>query len=132
MAQHVRVHPREPDPGRGGQTPQPSSGSVAIHPGPTGVEQDRPGSSGVHCSVHGSPHGRRQRHEDDSGALADPLQHPVSVFFSEVGDVGSGCFEDPQPEQPQHGDQGEVEPVRGLARCGQHRLKLKVRQTECG
>jgi hypothetical protein len=31
----------------------------------------------------------------------------VSVFFSEVGDVGSGCFEDPQPEQAQHGDQAK-------------------------
>jgi hypothetical protein len=56
----------------------------------------------------------------------------VSVLFTEVGDFRAGCFEDPQPKQAEHGDQGEVEPVRGLARCGQHRLKLEVRQAECG
>ena len=56
----------------------------------------------------------------------------MSVFFAEVAHVGTGCFEDPQPEQTQHRDQGEVEPVRGLASGGQHRLKLQVRQAEGG
>jgi hypothetical protein len=56
----------------------------------------------------------------------------MSVFFAEVAHVGTGCFEDPQSEQTQHCDQGEVEPVRGLARGGQHRLKLQVCQSECG
>jgi hypothetical protein len=32
----------------------------------------------------------------------------VAVFFAEVGDVSSGGFEDPQAEQPEHGDQREV------------------------
>jgi hypothetical protein len=34
------------------------------------------------------------------------------VFFAEVGDVGAGGFEDPQPEQAQHGHQREVARVR--------------------
>jgi hypothetical protein len=106
-AEHVRVHARKPDPRSGGQTPQPSGGGVAIHPGATGVEQDRPGCSGVHRPVHRSPHGRWQGHEDDSSAFADYPQHPVPVLFSKVGDLGAGCFEDPQPEQAQHGDQSE-------------------------
>jgi hypothetical protein len=82
----------------GGQTSQSSGGGVAIHPGPTGVEQDRPGSSGIHRPVHGSSDGWGQGNEDNSGSLADHPQHPVSVLFSEVGDVGAGGFEDPQAE----------------------------------
>jgi hypothetical protein len=39
------------------------------------------------------------------------FQDAVAVFLAEVGDVGAGGFEDPQAEQPEHGDQGEV--VRG-------------------
>ena len=73
----VSVSNRLHGPGRGGQTPQPPGGAVAVHPGATGVEQDRPVCSGVYRPVHCSPHGRRQRHEDDSGALADHPQHGV-------------------------------------------------------
>jgi hypothetical protein len=32
----------------------------------------------------------------------------VTVFLTEVCDVGPACFEDPQPEETKHGDQGEV------------------------
>jgi hypothetical protein len=39
-------------------------------------------------------------------------QHPVAVFFAEVGDVGAGGFEDPQAEQAKHGHQGEVVRIR--------------------
>jgi hypothetical protein len=35
-------------------------------------------------------------------------QHPVTVFFAQVGDVSPGGFEDPQAEQPEHGYQCEV------------------------
>jgi hypothetical protein len=35
-------------------------------------------------------------------------QHPVAVFFAEVG---AGGFEDPQAEQPKHGYQREVAEV---------------------
>jgi hypothetical protein len=40
------------------------------------------------------------------------VQHPVAVFFAEVGDVGAGGFEDAQAEEPEHGDQREVARVR--------------------
>jgi hypothetical protein len=33
----------------------------------------------------------------------------VAVFFAEVGDVAAGGFEDPQSEQAEYGDQGEVD-----------------------
>jgi hypothetical protein len=32
----------------------------------------------------------------------------VAVFFAEVGDVGASGLEDPEAEQLEHGDQGEV------------------------
>ncbi len=54
----------------------------------------------------------------------------MTVFFAEVGDVGAGRFEDPQPEQAEHGDEGEVRPVRG-GPCGTEQgFKLQVGQAE--
>ena len=45
-----------------------------------------------------------------------PLPHtrsyPVAVLLAEVGDVGTGGFEDSQAEQAEHGHQREVVPVR--------------------
>jgi hypothetical protein len=32
----------------------------------------------------------------------------VTVFLAEVADAGPAGFEDPQPEQAEEGDQGEV------------------------
>jgi hypothetical protein len=51
----------------------------------------------------------------------------VAVLFAEVVDVRARCLEDPQTKQAEHRDKGEVEPVRRLAGCGQHRLELQVR-----
>ena len=62
--------------------------------------------------VDGPPHGRGQWDQHDLGALAAHAQHPVAVLFAEVGDVGPGGFEDPQAEEPEHGDQREVARVR--------------------
>jgi len=84
------VHAREPDPGVGGEAMKTSCSGVAVHSGASGVEQDGPGQSAVDRPVHGSSHGRRQRHQDNFGAFADHSQHSVSVFFAEVGHVGAG------------------------------------------
>jgi len=54
------------------------------------------------------------------------------VLFAQVGNIGAGGFEDPQPEQAEHRHQGEVVVVRGLAGAGQHRLKLQVGQPQRG
>jgi len=56
----------------------------------------------------------------------------VAVFVAEVGDVGAGGFEDPQPEQSEHRDQGEVVEVGRLAGGGEQRLKLQMRQPKGG
>jgi hypothetical protein len=37
----------------------------------------------------------------------------VAVFLAEVVDVGGAGFEDPQAQQPEHRDEGEVVDVRG-------------------
>ncbi len=55
---------------------------------------------------------RRQRDQDDLGALAAHAQHPVAALFAEICDVRSGGLEDPQAQQAEHGHQREVARVR--------------------
>ncbi len=69
-----------------------------------------------------------QRDQGDFGAFPVDPQHPVAVFFAEVGDVGAGGFEDPQAQQAEHGDQREVALVCGLAGGGEQGLELQVRE----
>jgi hypothetical protein len=95
-----------------GQAPQAAGGGVAIHPGAAAVEQDRPAGAGADRAVDGPPDGWRERDQDDLGALAAHAQHPVTVFFAHVGDVGPGGFEDPQAQQATHGYQREVARIR--------------------
>jgi hypothetical protein len=64
--------------------------------------------------VDGPPDRWRQRYQDDLGAFAAYVQHPVAVFFAQVGDVGAGGFENPQAQQAEHGYQGEVAGMGGL------------------
>src|SRR4051794_26770865 len=55
---------------------------------------------------------------------------PVAVFTAEVVDFAAGGLEDPQPEQPEHGDQGEVVTV-GRGPCGgEEDLELQVGQSQ--
>jgi hypothetical protein len=64
--------------------------------------------------------------------FADHPEHPVAVLLAEVGDVGGAGLEDPQPEQAECGDQGEVVVVGRLAGRGQQRFELQVGQPEGG
>jgi hypothetical protein len=89
-------------PGKRGEPPQPACGCVPVHPGAVAVEQDRRAGAGADCLVDG-PAGRwRQRDQDNLGAFAADVQHPVAVLFAQVGDVAAGGLEDPQAEQPEH------------------------------
>ena len=54
----------------------------------------------------------------------------MAVFFAEVGDVGTGGFEDPQPEQPEYRHQRESARVRRLTPRSEQRFELKVRETQ--
>ena len=85
---------------------------MAVHPGAPAVEQDRSAGAAADRLVDGPADGRWQWEQDDLGAFAAHVQHPVAVFFAEVGDVGPGGFEDAQAEEPEHGDQREVARVR--------------------
>ena len=60
------------------------------------------------CPVDGPADGRRQRDQDNLGALAAHAQHPVTVLLPEVGDVRAGGLEDPQAKEAEHGHQREV------------------------
>jgi len=53
-----------------------------------------------------------------------------SVFLAEVADVGGAGFEDPQAQEPEHRDQGEVVRVRGEAGGGEDGLELQVGQAQ--
>jgi hypothetical protein len=60
-----------------------------------------------------------ERDQDDLAAFPANPQDPVAVFFAKVTDIRTGGLEDPQAEQPEHGDQGEVVPVSGPAGRGE-------------
>ena len=54
----------------------------------------------------------------------------MPVFLAQVVDIRAAGFEDPQAEQPQHRDEGEVIRVLGEAAGGEHGLELQVGQPE--
>ncbi|MGI8701463.1 MAG: hypothetical protein ACR2JU_09715 [Nocardioidaceae bacterium] len=54
----------------------------------------------------------------------------MAVFFAEVRDVGAGGFEDPQAEEPEHGDQDEVVAVGREAGGAEHGFELQVGQAK--
>jgi hypothetical protein len=105
---------------------QAAGGGVAVHPGAAAVEQDWPAGPGADRAVDGPPYGWRQRDQGDLGAFAADAQHPVAVLLTQVGDVCAGGFEDSQAEQSEHGHEGEVAWVRGLAGRGEQGLELQV------
>jgi hypothetical protein len=100
-----------PGAGGPGEVAQAAGGGVPVHPRAATVKQDGSADTRAGRLVDGPADRWRQRDQDDSGALAADAQHPVAVFFAEVGDVCAGGFGDPEPEQAEHGGRGEVVPV---------------------
>ena len=111
VAEHVRVD-LCPQAGGLGQVPQAAGRRKAVHPGAAAVEQDRAVVPAARCPVDGPADRWRQRDMDHFAALAAHAQHPVVVLLAEVGDIGTGGFEDPQAQRAEHGHQGEVAWVR--------------------
>jgi hypothetical protein len=72
---------------------------MTVRPGTTGIEQDRTAVPQAGCPVDGPADRWRQRDLNHLAALAAHAQHPVAVFFAEVGDVGAGGFEDRKPSR---------------------------------
>ena len=56
----------------------------------------------------------------------------MAVFFTEVGDVGAGCLEHAQAQQPEQADQREVVGVAGVAAGGEQGFELQMGQAEGG
>ena len=56
----------------------------------------------------------------------------MAVFLTEVGDVRPTGFEDPQPEQAEERDQGEVIRIGRQPRGGQQRLELQMPEAQGG
>lgn len=80
-------------------------------------------------AVHGAPDRWWQGDQDDLVAFAVHPKDPVTMDFPEVLDAGGG-FEDPEPEQAEQCDKGEVVDVGGVPAGGQHGLELQVAQAE--
>ena len=107
VPQHVRMHPRQTDTGISGQVLQPSGGGMAIHPHGAQVPQDGPDGSTRDRPLDRPLDRRRQWGEDDLATLTADLQHPMAVLLAHIGNVGATGFEDPQPEQAEHGHQAK-------------------------
>jgi hypothetical protein len=75
---------------------QAAGGGVPVHPGAAAVEQDRSADPACDGAVDRAADRRRQRDQDDLGALAAHTQDTVIVFLAQVGDVGTGGLEDSQ------------------------------------
>jgi hypothetical protein len=56
----------------------------------------------------------------------------VAVLFAEITDICAAGFEDPQAQEAQHGHQGEVITVGGLAGGCEQGLELQVGESEGG
>jgi hypothetical protein len=130
VTEHVRVGPGDLDAGGLGEVAQAAGGRVPVHPGAAGIQQDRPADPGTYCPVDGPADRWRQRHQHDLGALVAYPQHPVAVLLAEICDVRASRFEDPQAEQPEHGHQREIVPLRRLPGGGEQGLELQVRESQ--
>jgi len=108
VAEHVRVCPGGLDARACGEPAQAAGCRVPVHPAAAAVEQDWSVGAVGDGPVDGPADGRRQRYQDNLGALTAHAQHPVSMLFPEVGNVCAGGLEDPQAEEAEHGDQREV------------------------
>ena len=73
---------------------------------------------------------RWKRDEDHLGALAADSEYAVAVFLAQVADVRAGGFEDPQAQQSEHGDEGEVTGAGGFAAGGEHGFELQVGESQ--
>jgi hypothetical protein len=129
MAEHMQVRLGHPYPGNVGQVPQAPGGGVAVHPRARLLSRIGPrvrvpaARSMARLTAGGS--GTRT-----TLLPAAYAQHPVAVFFAQVGDVRSAGFEDPQARQAEDGHEREVARMRRLAGGGEQSLELQVGEPE--
>jgi hypothetical protein len=82
VAEHVWMHPGQPDTSDLGEPSEPPGGGVPVHPSSARVQQDRPGDTCSDRTVDRPRDRRWQRHQHHLGALADHPQHAVAVFIA--------------------------------------------------
>src|SRR5450759_1469285 len=93
VAEHVRVHARQPNTGVLGEAAESSSCRVAVQPVALGVQEQRPFGAVCNGALNGPGDGRWKRDKDDLVALANHSQHAVTVLLAEVSDVERAGFE---------------------------------------
>ena len=130
VPEHVRVHPRHPNLGGGGQMLEPAGGRVPVRAAAEHVAQDRTVVAVADGPVDGSADRWRQRDKDDFAALAPHSQNAVAVLLAEIADAGTAGLEDPQPEQAKERDEREVVRILRQPGGGDQRLELQVTQAE--
>jgi hypothetical protein len=107
-----------------------SGRGVPIHPEAEGVAQDRSVGAVADSAVDRSGHGWRQWDEHDFADLATDAQHAVAVLLAQVVDAGRAGLEDPQPEQAEHCEEGEVVRVCRQSGGGDQCFELKMTDAE--
>jgi hypothetical protein len=105
---------------------------MSVHPGAAAVQEDRSTTTAAGGPVDRPPYRGWQRDKRDLCSLTAYAKDPVAVLLAEVLDIGTGGFEDPQPQQSEHGHNSEIAVVGGLAGCGEQGLELQVRESERG
>jgi hypothetical protein len=73
---------------------------VAVHPGTLPVEQDGAADAGASRPVDDPADSWRQRDQDHLGAFAAHVQHPVTMFFAQVGDISEVASKIRKPSSP--------------------------------
>jgi hypothetical protein len=102
---------------------------MAVHPAAATVEQDRAVRTGADRLVDGPADGWRQRDQDDLRASAAYVQHPVTVFFAEVGDIRASVF----PREKLSGTSSDKRSVlpSNSAWSGQNRMRCSSLARTC-
>jgi hypothetical protein len=132
VPQHVRVHPGQSHASGLGQAVQPAGGGMPVHACTSDRAQDRAALTARDRPVDGPADRWWYRRQHERAVLAGDLQHPVAVLLGQVGDVGGAGFEDPQPEEAEHGHQREVVDVARLPSGREHRLELQMGRPRVG
>ena len=90
------------------------------------------GDASVDGALDRTSDGWRQGRQNDLPAFAVHAQDAVAVFVAKILDIRAAGFEDPEPEQTEHGDEGEVVGVGRRACGGEHGFELQMGQTQGG
>jgi len=113
-----------------GKPSEAAGGGVPVHPRAAAIEQHRPRVAAADGAVGGPGDRWGQRDQDDLAAFAADPQYPVAVFLPQIADIRAGSFEDPQAQQAEHGNQGEVVAIWGPAGGSEQGFELQMSEPQ--